>query len=109
MSAQFRLIPDPESGAVRSKIKVPPSQVVTSFSSKSELSLHLTGKADPVLTFVGYAGADMESEDIRVRVWPAEKAIAVAQKGGMPNSLATIGLLWLATQRDFLRKQWSNP
>lgn len=54
---------DPASGAVRSKIKVPSSQVVTSFSSKSELSLHLTGKADPVLTFVGYAGAGVGALD----------------------------------------------
>ena len=55
---------DPASGAVQGKIKVPPGQVVTSFSSKSELGLHLTGVANPVLTFVGYAGAGVGAIDV---------------------------------------------
>jgi hypothetical protein len=54
---------DPASGGVLGKIKVPPGQVVTSFSSKSELGLHLTGVANPVLTFVGYAGAGVGAID----------------------------------------------
>jgi ADP-ribose pyrophosphatase len=57
----------------------------------------------------GHAGAEHEGEDIRIRVWPADKAIALALAGEMPNSVTTIGLLWLAAKRDFLRKQWSNP
>jgi ADP-ribose pyrophosphatase len=57
----------------------------------------------------GYAGADGEGEDILVRVWPAEKAISLALTGAMPNSVTTIGLLWLAAKRDFLREKWSNP
>jgi ADP-ribose pyrophosphatase len=58
---------------------------------------------------VGVAGAEEEGEDIRTRVWPAEKAIALALAGGMPNGVTTIGLLWLAAKRDILRKQWSEP
>jgi len=58
---------------------------------------------------VGHAGATHEGEDIRIRVWPAEKAIKHALSGELPNSVTMIGLLWLAAKRDFLRKQWSNP
>jgi ADP-ribose pyrophosphatase len=55
---------------------------------------------------VGHAGAADEHEDIRVRVWPAEGAIALAVAGQMCNSVTTIGLLWLATQREALRREW---
>jgi ADP-ribose pyrophosphatase len=58
---------------------------------------------------VGLAGAAAEGEDIRIRVWPAHKAIALAQAGGMPNTVTTIGLLWLAAKRDDLRERWSQP
>jgi ADP-ribose pyrophosphatase len=58
---------------------------------------------------VGHAGAEAEGEDIRVRVWPADKAIADALAGKFPNSVTTIGLLWLAAKRDSLREQWSKP
>jgi ADP-ribose pyrophosphatase len=58
---------------------------------------------------VGHAGAEDEGEDIRIRVWPAGKAIALALSGAMPNCVTTIGLLWLAAKRDFLREQWSKP
>jgi ADP-ribose pyrophosphatase len=58
---------------------------------------------------VGLAGADNEGEDIRIRVWPAEKAIALALNGETPNGCTAIGLLWLASKRDFLREKWSNP
>jgi ADP-ribose pyrophosphatase len=58
---------------------------------------------------VGHAGAEMEGEDIRTRVWPADKAIALALDGGTPNSVIAIGLLWLAAKRDTLREQWSKP
>ncbi len=58
---------------------------------------------------VGYAGAEAEGEDIRTRVWPADKAIDMALSGAMPNGITTIGLLWLAAKRDTLRQQWSQP
>jgi ADP-ribose pyrophosphatase len=47
-----------------------------------------------------------EHEDIRVRVWPADRAIAAALAGQLTNSVTAIGLLWLAAQRDALRKEW---
>ena len=58
---------------------------------------------------VGHAGAEAEGEDIRIRVWPADKAIALALEGGMPNSVTTIGLLWLAAKRDYLRTTMEQP
>jgi ADP-ribose pyrophosphatase len=58
---------------------------------------------------VGTAGAEAEGEDIRTRVWPADEAIALAVAGKLPNSVTTIGLLWLAAKRDTLRAQWSKP
>src|SRR5580692_9650533 len=54
-----------------------------------------------------HAGMADEHEDIRVRVWPAERAIAAALGGQFTNSVTMIGLLWLATQRDALRKEWT--
>jgi ADP-ribose pyrophosphatase len=57
---------------------------------------------------VGLAGAAIEGEDIRIRVWPADKAIALALEGRLANSVTTLGLLWLSAKRDILRQQWSN-
>jgi ADP-ribose pyrophosphatase len=54
----------------------------------------------------GHAGMEDEHEDIRVRVWPAERAIAAALSGQLTNSVTMIGLLWLASHRDALRKEW---
>jgi ADP-ribose pyrophosphatase len=54
----------------------------------------------------GHAGMVDEHEDIRVRVWPAGSAIEAALAGQLTNSVTVIGLLWLATQRDALRKEW---
>ena len=54
----------------------------------------------------GHAGMTDEHEDIRVRVWPADRAIEAALGGQMTNSVTMIGLLWLAARRDDLRKEW---
>src|SRR5262249_9770067 len=54
----------------------------------------------------GHAGMASEHEDIRVRVWPADRAIEAALAGRLPNSVAAIGLLWLAVRREALRKEW---
>lgn len=56
----------------------------------------------------GHAGMVTEHEDIRVRVWPADRAIEAALAGRLTNSVTTIGLLWLAAQRDALRKEWTS-
>jgi ADP-ribose pyrophosphatase len=58
---------------------------------------------------VGHAGMADEHEDIRVRSWPAERAIKAALDGTLTNSVTVIGLLWLAAQRDGLRKEWMPP
>jgi ADP-ribose pyrophosphatase len=56
----------------------------------------------------GHSGMVEEHEDIRVRVWPADKAIEAALAGLMPNSVAVIGLLWLAARREALREEWTK-
>lgn len=68
--------------------------------------LRLPQDADGI---IGHAGMAGESEDIRVRVWPAEAAIAAAMAGRIPNSVAAIGLLWFAAQRSRIRAEWSQP
>jgi ADP-ribose pyrophosphatase len=55
----------------------------------------------------GHAGMVEENEDIRIRVWPADRAIEAALAGRMTNSVTMIGLLWLASQRPALRKEWT--
>lgn len=55
----------------------------------------------------GHAGMVDEHEDIRVRVWPADRAIAAALAGEITNSVTMIGLLWLAIERPGLRKEWT--
>jgi ADP-ribose pyrophosphatase len=54
----------------------------------------------------GVHGLAAENEDIRVSVVPAAQAIEQALAGALPNSVATIGLLWLAARRQFLRELW---
>ena len=56
----------------------------------------------------GRFGLASEQEDIRVRVSPAEAAIADAVAGRYPNSVTTIALLWLAARRDSLRAAWCD-
>lgn len=58
---------------------------------------------------VWHAGEATEHEDIRSRVWPADKAIAAALDGQFANSVTAIGLLWLAAKRDSLRQRWLVP
>ncbi len=56
---------DPSSANVLSKVVVPTNQVVTSFSSKSELGLHITkDSTGSHLVFVGYAGAGIGALDV---------------------------------------------
>ena len=58
---------------------------------------------------VGLAGLQSEAEDIRVRVWPAGRAIEAALEGRLPNSVIAIALLWLAVKRPLLRELWRPP
>jgi len=57
----------------------------------------------------GVAGLASENEDIRVRVWPAARAIEDALAGRFPNIVATTGLLWLAARHDAIRAAWRTP
>lgn len=57
----------------------------------------------------GHAGMADEHEDIRVRVWPAADAIEAALDGRFANSVAVIGLLWLAARRQQIRVAWLGP
>jgi ADP-ribose pyrophosphatase len=57
---------------------------------------------------LGIAGLAAEEEDMRVLALPAEQAIAAALDGAYANSVTTIGLLWLAARRAWLRDQWSG-
>jgi ADP-ribose pyrophosphatase len=56
----------------------------------------------------GHAGMEDEDEDIRARVWPSDRAIKAALAGQMTNSVTAVALLWLASQRDALRKEWMS-
>ncbi len=56
---------DPLTGQVCHTLAVPTDQVVTSFSSKSELGLHLFADTDgPQLVFMAYAGAGVGALDV---------------------------------------------
>jgi ADP-ribose pyrophosphatase len=57
---------------------------------------------------VGLAGLQSEAEDIRVRVWPAERAIEAAMTGRTPNSVTAIALFWLAVKRPMLQALWKD-
>nr|WP_294506906.1 NUDIX domain-containing protein [uncultured Rhodopila sp.] len=54
----------------------------------------------------GHYGEISENEDIRVRVWPAAKAIEAAFAGEFTNIVTSLGLFWLAAKRDVLRETW---
>jgi len=56
----------------------------------------------------GHGGLLSEQEDIRVRVWPAQEAIAAALAGNISNVLTMLALLWLAARRNTLRQEWGH-
>lgn len=53
----------------------------------------------------GTFGLVAEEENIRVKVMPAPEAIAAATSLG--NATGTLALLWLAANRDRLRRDWA--
>lgn len=55
---------------------------------------------------IGHAGLASEDEDIRVRAMPAGEVIEQALAGDIPNSVAALGLMWLAARRPWLRAKW---
>jgi len=57
---------------------------------------------------IGIGGLASEQEDILVRAMPAMEAIEAVFAGRIQNSVAAIGLLWLANKREWLRDVWAN-
>jgi ADP-ribose pyrophosphatase len=55
----------------------------------------------------GDYGLAHEGEDIRVVVKPFEEAWAELHAGGLDNSIAVIGMLWLKINREELRRRWA--
>ncbi len=55
----------------------------------------------------GYAGLAVENEDIRIRVLPAAEAVENALAGRYANSITAMALLWFASRRDWLRREWT--
>ena len=55
----------------------------------------------------GYAGLEVENEDIRTRVLPATEAIENALAGRYANAITVMALLWFASRRDWLRREWA--
>jgi ADP-ribose pyrophosphatase len=66
----------------------------------------MTAPAGASGVIAGPGGLADEGEDIRLHLWPADKAIAAALSGQVSNSVAALALLWLAARRDWLRAQW---
>ncbi|MEW5726679.1 MAG: NUDIX domain-containing protein [Pseudomonadota bacterium] len=58
-------------------------------------------------TIGGLHGLAHEGEDIRVFTLPADEAIAMVKDGRVNNSVAMMALLWLALEKDALRKRWA--
>ncbi|WP_158745900.1 NUDIX domain-containing protein [Acidisphaera sp. L21] len=55
----------------------------------------------------GHGGLASENEDIRTRVLPAAATIESALAGRYQNSITAMALLWFASRRDWLRKEWA--
>ena len=54
----------------------------------------------------GVFGLPEEHEDIKAEVFPAERAIAMAQSGAITSGPTLVALFWLALNRDRLRAAW---
>lgn len=57
-------------------------------------------------TIGGLHGLADEGEDIRVFTLPADEAVAMVKDGRINNSVAIMALLWLALEKDGLRRRW---
>jgi ADP-ribose pyrophosphatase len=82
--------------------------ILTAGGADECVSLHAGEVTAPPPGLHGCDGLAAEGEDIRIRVWPAEAAIAAALDGTLPNSVTTIALLWLAARRAWLRDHWKD-
>jgi ADP-ribose pyrophosphatase len=55
---------------------------------------------------LGSGGLASEQEDILVRALPSDEVIGKALAGEYPNAVASLGLLWFAARREYLRAKW---
>jgi ADP-ribose pyrophosphatase len=55
----------------------------------------------------GVHGVPAEGEDIRVFTQSTDKMMDLVASGAIDNSIGIIGVQWLATNRNTLRKRWS--
>lgn len=55
----------------------------------------------------GVYGLEEEGEDIRVHVWPLDKALQAMQSGRINNAASIIALQWLALNRAEVRRIWT--
>jgi ADP-ribose pyrophosphatase len=55
----------------------------------------------------GVFGLDEEGEDIRVHVWPLDRALQAVRSGEIDNAASIIALQWLALNRDEIRGAWT--
>lgn len=101
-----------EIGLVPDRLEPIGEFVLTPGGCDERIGLHAGRVRAPAADVRGIAtgggGIAAEHEDIRVRVMPAEAAIAAAVAGKIPNSVAALGLLWLGNRRDWLRNHWRD-
>jgi len=69
----------------------------------------VTAPASDENGIAGHGGLASEQEDIRIRVWPAARAIEAALAGQFANIVTTVALLWLAARHEALRRDWTTP
>jgi ADP-ribose pyrophosphatase len=79
--------------------------LVTPGGSSETMTLYC-GRVD-ASALGGLHGLAHEGEDIRVFTLPSDEAIAMAKDGRINNATAIIALLWLAGERDALRRSWT--
>lgn len=58
-------------------------------------------------TVDGLHGLEHEAEDIRVFTLPTDEAVAMVKDGRIDNATAMLCVLWLASEREALKKRWA--
>ena len=100
-----------ETGATADRLELIGQFLLTPGGSDECVTVYAGRIAVPAADADGVAGSGglaAEHEDIRLRVWPAARAIERAVAGAFPNSVTAIALLWLAARRDWLRTRWAS-
>jgi len=93
-----------EAGLAFSRLE-PIARYYASPGCTTEVFHSFIGIADLPDEAAGIGGADEEHEDIRSHVVDFEKALGLIETGEADNGPLIVSLLWLARERDRLRKQ----